>query len=207
MIKSEVHMTTLYKLTRQDNTTTGGITLTLTWGAGVSNTATGSGTRLCSPDVIHAYTHPLLAVLLNPIHANYDSPKLWRCEGDIVADDHGLKVGVKTLTTIEEIPLPAVTTEQRVKFAILCAKQVCKDKKWNAWADKWLSGKDRSGDAAWAAAQAPTWAASWAAASWAEAAAAARWAAEAVEAAAWEAEVAVQAKPINLIALAEQAVS
>jgi hypothetical protein len=87
-------------------------------------------------------------VLLNPIHANYENPKLWRCEGDVVADDHGLKVGVKTLTTIEEIVLPVVTTEQRIKFAILCAKQVCKDPKWNEWADKWLSVEDRSARAA-----------------------------------------------------------
>jgi hypothetical protein len=133
-------MTTLYKLTRQDDTTTGGDT-TVTWGANVSHTATGSGTQLCSRDVIHAYTHPLLAVLLNPIHANYKNPKLWRCEGEVVADDHGLKVGVKTLTTIEEISLPVVTLEQRVKFAILCAKQVCKDEKWNRWANKWRGGE------------------------------------------------------------------
>lgn len=175
-------MTTLYKLTRQDNTTNGGNT-SLIWGAGVSHTATGQGTRLCSADVIHAYTHPLLAVLLNPIHANYENPRLWRCEGEIVADDHGLKVGVKTLTTIEEITLPVVTTEQRVKFAILCAKQVCKDPKWNEWADKWLSGEDRSEEAAAEAA----------------AVAEAAWAAWA----AWAAEVG--AGEIDLIALAEQA--
>ena len=157
-------MATLYKLTRQDDTTSGGDT-TVTWGANVSHTAVGSGTQLCSSDVIHAYTHPLLAVLLNPIHANYENPKLWRCEGEVVADDHGLKVGVKTLTTIEEITLPVVTTEQRVKFAILCAKQVYKDKQWNEWADKWLSGEDRSAPAwaAWAA-EAAAAEAAWAAA-------------------------------------------
>ena len=132
-------MTTLYKLTQQDNTTSGDMDnggTTLIWGNNISHTATGPGTKLGSPDVIHAYTHPLLAVLLNPIHADYQNPKLWRCEGEVVADDHGLKVGVKTLTTIEEIPLPIVTLEQRVKFAILCAKQVCKDEKWNAWTNK-----------------------------------------------------------------------
>ena len=179
-------MTTLYKLTRQDDTTTGGDT-TVTWGANVSHTATGSGTQLCSRDVIHAYTHPLLAVLLNPIHANYKNPKLWRCEGEVVADDHGLKVGVKTLTTIEEISLPVVTLEQRVKFAILCAKQVCKDEKWNRWANKWLSGEDRSRAQAARAAEA------------AEAAAAA------AAAAAAEAAQAAAAARIDLIALAVQA--
>ena len=176
-------MTTLYKLTQQNDTTSGDVNnggTTLTWGNNISHTATGTGTRLCSPDVIHAYTHPLLAVLLNPIHANYKNPKLWRCEGEVVANDHGLKVGVKTLTTIEEIPLPVVTTEQHVKFAILCAKQVCKDEKWNAWADKWLSGEDRSAAAAEAA-----WAAAWAARA---------------------ARLAARASDIDLIALAAQAI-
>lgn len=135
-------MTTLYKLTTQSNTTdvNGSI---LTWGVGVSHTASGTGAELCTSGVIHAYTHPLLAVLLNPIHANYQNPKLWRCEGEIVIDD-GLIVGVKTLTTIEEMPLPVISTEDRIKFAILCGKQVCKDPVWNIWADKWLSGEDRT---------------------------------------------------------------
>ena len=198
-------MATLYKLTRQDDTTSGRNT-TVTWGANVSHTAAGSGTQLCSSDVIHAYTHPLLAVLLNPIHANYENPKLWRCEGAVVADDRGLKVGVKTLTTIEEIPLPVVTIEQRVKFAILCAKQVYKDKQWNEWADKWLSGEDRSARAARAAE------AAWAARAAARAAEAARAAARAAEAA-WAARAAAEAAAeaaeaaINLIALAKQATS
>ena len=33
-------------------------------------------------------------------------------------------------------------------------KKVCKNKKWNAWANKWLNGKDRSKEAAYAAAAA-----------------------------------------------------
>ena len=135
-------MATLYKLTRQNNTTSGDTTLE--WGAGVSHTATGPGTLLCSRDVIHAYTHPLLAVLLSPRYSDYENPKLWRCEGEVVADDHGLIVGVKTLTTIEKMPLPILTIEQRVKFAILCAKHICKREGCNTWADKWLSGEDRS---------------------------------------------------------------
>jgi len=40
--------------------------------------------------------------------------------------------------------LPRVTTEQRVKFAILCAKAVYKDEAFNLWADRWLSGDDRT---------------------------------------------------------------
>lgn len=39
---------------------------------------------------------------------------------------------------------PATTDEQRVKFAILCAMEVCDDLSWRQWAEKWLSGEDRS---------------------------------------------------------------
>ena len=40
--------------------------------------------------------------------------------------------------------LPRVTIEQRVKFAILCAKAVYNEEAFNLWADRWLSGEDRS---------------------------------------------------------------
>ena len=37
-----------------------------------------------------------------------------------------------------------IDKEQRVTFAILCAKEMCDDVKWNAWADKWLNNEDRT---------------------------------------------------------------
>jgi len=61
---------------------------------------------------------------------------------------------VHALKIVEEIHVPVLTTEQRVKFAILCAKCVCTDVAWNAWADKWLSDEDRTARAAWATAEA-----------------------------------------------------
>ena len=44
--------------------------------------------------------------------------------------------------------LPQVTIEQRVKFAILCAKAVYKEEAFNVWADRWLSAEDRTLEAA-----------------------------------------------------------
>jgi hypothetical protein len=44
--------------------------------------------------------------------------------------------------------LPRVTIEQRVKFAILCAKAVYKEEAFNLWADRWLSAEDRTKEAA-----------------------------------------------------------
>jgi hypothetical protein len=180
-------MIKLYKLTDKDGQTRGG----MQWWPGVSHSGTGKG-ELCGPGWIHAYEHPLIAVLMNPIHARFKNPRLWEAEGEVGLRNGQLKCGCKTLTIIREIPLPAITTEMRVRFAILCAKSVCADLPWNAWADKWLSGEDRSAEAAGAAAEA-AWAA-WAvqAASWAayaaqaaaQTAAGASWAAYAAEAAA-----------------------
>lgn len=135
-------MQTLYKLTTQDNKTRKGEYNETIWGDGVSHSGTGKG-LLCSPGWIHAYTSPLLAVLLNPIHADIKDPKLWECKGEIALSDKGLKVGCKILMTIREIELPKVTTMQHIAFGILCANQVFRNAEWNAWADKWLSGKDR----------------------------------------------------------------
>ena len=160
-------MTMLYKLTDQDHKTRAGRHNEALWGPDVAHSAKGpAGQDLCSDGWIHAYTDSLLAVLLNPIHANIDNPVLWEAEGEVGKSD-GCKVGCRTLKTVRIILLPEVTTEQCVRFAILCAKRVRNDAQWNAWADAWLSGKDRSYKAAeaaaWtveAAAEAAPWAAS-----------------------------------------------
>jgi hypothetical protein len=170
-------MIKLYKLTDGDGQTWGGTQ----WGPGISHSGTGEG-ELCGPGWIHAYEHPLIAVLLNPIHANFQNPRLWEAEGEVGLRDGQIKCGCATLTTIREIPLPEITTEMRVRFAILCAKEVCTCLSWNAWADKWLSGEDRS----WASADAAAWAAR-ASAARASAARAAAWASEAASEAAWTA--------------------
>ena len=162
-------MIKLYKLTDSCGKTWGGTQ----WGPGVSHSGTGEG-ELCGPGWIHAYEHPLIAVLMNPIHADFKNPRLWEAEGEVGLRDGQIKCGCKTLATVREIPLPSITSEMRVRFAILCAKEVYACLSWNAWADRWLSGGDRSEAAAWAAAEA-----AWAAAAQAAAAWAAAWAAEA----------------------------
>jgi hypothetical protein len=130
---------TLCKLTTKDDMTHGG----MGWGPGVAHTVKGKP-ALCSPTVLHAYRSPLLAVLMDPGQAEFGpSAHLWEAEGEVVIDD-GAKVGCQTLTTVRRIDLPVVTTAQRVRFAILAAKAVCHDPTWTAWADGWLSGKDRS---------------------------------------------------------------
>ena len=173
----------LYKLTDEN-----GMTFNDTqWGPGVSHSGTGEG-GLCGPGWIHAYEHPLIAVLMNPEHAGFDpdSMRLWEAEGEVGLRDGQLKCGSKTLTTVREIPVPEITTEMCARFAILCAKEVCREAAWNKWADGWLSGEDRSeaeaskaACAAWAASEAARASAAVSEAAVSEAAWAAAWAARA----------------------------
>ena len=88
------------------------------------------------------------------MHANISHPRLFRVavEGRTL-DDYGLEAGYTKARLIEEVPLPSITTKQRVAFAILCARTVFFDKTWIAWADAWTSGENRTEAAAWAAAK------------------------------------------------------
>lgn len=141
LYRVEQLMTTLYKLTDQHMRTFG----CCQWKLGEPHEATGGDRPLCTNAWLHAYTDPLLAVLLNPIHADVANPRLFRCEGQVGQADYGLKVGCTKLTLLEEIQLPTVTTEQRVKFGILCACPVTTDHQFHFWAHCcWLNGSDRS---------------------------------------------------------------
>ena len=198
------------KLTDKDGRTHGGCQ----WGEGVRNTATGEGTGLCTDGVIHYYADPLLAVFANPIQGKYDPETmiLWEFEPDSEVNGDALKKACKSGVTVKPIPIPEITTEQRVEIGIRAVKLVCKDKKWNTWADKWLSGKDRSADAARAveAAAGPAWVAraaaaaraAWAAAVAAWAAAWAAWAAGAAAEAACDAD-----GNIDILAIIKQVVA
>lgn len=207
-----------YKLTTA-NLKTFGI---FQWEVGRTVKTSGIG-GLCSAGFLHYYHHPLLAVLLNSAHGNYniETMRLWEVEAKGKhLDDDGLKGGCTQMTLLREIPVPVVTTEQHVRFAILCAMEVCKDRAFVDWAQKWLLGIDRSYKAvvaaAWAAeaeaeagagvgARAAAWAAARATVRTAEAAQRGMLKvtvhARAAEAATW----AARAAPLNLIALAEKA--
>lgn len=167
----------IYKLTAQDMTTYGGFQWKLgEWPAMLS----GKG-DLCGPGYYHAYEHPLLAVLHNPIHADIYNPRLYRCEYQgPLKRDCSLKCGVQCMRLMRQLRLPVVTTKTRVRYAILCSLAVYSDDEhYVAWARGWLSGQDRAADAAWAAARSAAWAAA--------------------RSATWD-------KPIDLVALARKAV-
>ena len=206
-------MTTLYKITRLDLTTYGGFQYTpKAW----TPTLTGRG-DICGSGWYHAYTHPGLALLLNPIHGNYSMPfRLWRAEGVIGINDHGLKVGITRLRLVQELQMPTITTESRVSFALLAALAVYPTSAaFTQWAESWLSGADRTeaaaSEASAAAARAAARAAEAAAVAAraggaAEMAAMAARAAEAAARAAWAAEAsAMAARAVEAAARAAEA--
>ena len=149
-VEGAIEMTKLYKLTNSKWETRG----RTKWGPGVTHGPTSGKGELCGPGWIHAYTSIELAMMMNSAHANIKDPVCWEAEGEVGKSDNGLKVGCRTLTTVRIVEPPVVTTEHRVRFAILCAVDVYKEPQFVAWAKSWLSGDDRSERAATAAAAA-----------------------------------------------------
>jgi hypothetical protein len=116
----------LYKLTEQDYTTYHG---SMEWGKGITNKVKPcENPSMCSSDVIHAYTDLNLALLLNPIHAYINNPRIFEASGKIVISDWD-KCGVFKLTTKKEIDAPEWYKSDKkndviIIFAILCAESV-----------------------------------------------------------------------------------
>jgi hypothetical protein len=183
---------------------------------------------LCSKHYYHAYENPLVAVFMNPSHANFRNPILWRATGWVSKRNGQLKCGCFTLRTLQQIPLPVLTTNQRIRVAIQCALKEPQTESFKSWAKNWLSGVDRTFKtvtatqtaiyaahaAVYAAANATQAAAVYAAAYaavYAAANATAADAADAVDAAVYAAANAaayavVYAAPLNLIAIIKRAI-
>ena len=136
-----------YKLTDQNMQTHNGYQ----WKLQEWQETNGKG-ELCGSGWLHYYSDPILALLLNPIHAAIAAPRLFEAEiAGKVEGDHGLKAGCTKMRLVKELQLPAVTMEQRIKFGILCALEVYQEPSFVQWAAKWLDGSNRSKEAAWAA--------------------------------------------------------
>jgi hypothetical protein len=141
----------MFKLLNQDMTSHNNTK----WVIGEKKKTNGKG-ELCSPGWLHCYEDKLLAVLLNPIHADIKNPRMFVCgvSGKRKLDGQ-LKRGYTIMWIKNEIELPVITLTQKIAFAILCALEVCKDSRFIKWANNCLNGKDRSyvaaADAAYAA--------------------------------------------------------
>ena len=84
---------------------------------------------LYSPGWLHFYNDPLVGLFLNPVHANIKNPRLFRAEvkGKFL-NNRGLNCGYIKARLVEELPVPQISPVQRVRFAILCVKEVYKAK-------------------------------------------------------------------------------
>jgi hypothetical protein len=204
-------MTKAYKLTNENMQTYGDTK----WTIGRWKTTSGEG-DLCTSGWLHYYSDAKLAAFLNPMHAKFAQPRLFEIEVQgKIKEDRGLKYGCTKMRLIKELQFIKPTTEQCLKFAILCALEVCKDKQFVQWATNWLNGTDRSKEsaraadaaaAAYAAADAAAAAKAAKAAAWADAARAAAAAAWAANDAAWDAATAARAGgTLDLVALAHKA--
>jgi len=176
-----------YKLTDAGGYTRLGREGETLWQVGSIVAPTGTGTEPCGPGVLHAYISPEVARFAQPIHG--EAAKYTRCfEVEIAGDGEWRTDGLKRWTTsslrvLREIrELPELTLEERVAWAICIAPHPST----RNWAIGWLSGRDRSAEAAWEAAWEAEEAsareaarASWSAAWAGEAAARASWAARA----------------------------
>ena len=145
---------TYYKLTRADNTTRDGCL----WTPGEWRVAELGEMKPCTATALHAYTSPLLAVLLAPEHGLTDYPLLWSCETEGETGCDGLKAWASRLRIIEQVEMPVFTPRQRVLAAIFWTQLVLARgaiPNWDTWADAYVSCKAEAWAAeAWAAARA-----------------------------------------------------
>ena len=200
-----------YKLTDPEGYTRRGKVGETKWEPGKTLMATGEGNALCTDGVIHFYDDPVLALMVNPVHADIANPQVWGIDVDEIVARDGLKGGCKEARAIRIVATPRITEIQRQAFGILCALEVCSKPAWAQWANNWLSGKDRTTEAAAAAVSVASWASeAAAAASWAavDRAAAAKVAWMVAQAAEWVAQTAEGkvARLPDFVALAHRAI-
>jgi hypothetical protein len=164
-----------FKLTDANMQTRGGCQ----WKLGKWNpTGVRHGTgELCADGFYHAYPFldgegGTLALLMNPEHANFSNPRLWLAEtrGTIKHADDFCKLGSVEQRLIQEVPYVPLTDDDCTTLAILVAgtcDEAESDAEWEAWAEGWLSNRDRteaSADRASARASAWAWTSAWASA-------------------------------------------
>lgn len=143
-----------YKLVSQTYTTQNNTLWRDAHGKWLTVSASGEGSGLCTPGVIHFYDHPMLAVLFNPLHAGILNPRLLKIRTSRPVAHDGLKGGCKYARAVGELPVPSLSLTQWIEFAIRVALHVYKEPSFRKWAHGWLTDTDRSAATAAAAAEA-----------------------------------------------------
>lgn len=113
------------------------------WELGVTKEAPGTG-PLCTSGWLHCYDDPLIGIMFNPIHGAYINPRLFEGEASgRFREDGQQKCGVQRLTLLRELPVPIITLDHRMRFAILCVLNVWQAPWFIQWVKDFLSGVDQ----------------------------------------------------------------
>lgn len=88
---------------------------------------------------------PLLAIMLNPWHAELELETARMLQISISGpevENVGNRPG--SVIAAHEVPQPDATTDQKIVFALLVLKEIYQEESFAAWADKWIDGTDRT---------------------------------------------------------------
>ena len=129
----------VYKLVTQDMKSAMGM---MDWEIG-KRVSVGGKLEMCH-NGIHVYSHPMVAVFLNPIHCGIKNPIMLECTTGCKSMGDASKWVVRSVTPKRKIEVPEMTREHKVATAILCVMEIYKEKKWVGWANGWLGDKDRT---------------------------------------------------------------
>lgn len=95
------------------------------------------------------YQSPLVAAFMYPCYqGSITNPKLWNAVGENQTAGDGLRLKFLKLTTLNEIPLPQPSENQRIAFGILAALNLIQIPAFISWAKNYLSGKDTTKETA-----------------------------------------------------------
>jgi len=132
---------TRYLLTNADHSTWRGSQI----GTGRSIFRSNAENNVINKNADELGDSPLVAIMLNPWHAQIDQQKMLEIEFsqiDVVKNDPRVNMLVR------ETELPSVTTDQKIVFGLMVIQEVYQNTVFNKWADGWISGSDRSAESA-----------------------------------------------------------
>lgn len=95
------------------------------------------GGEIVSRNIWECADSPLLAVMINPLHAEFVRPRLFELRGDF--DDKKIN-----LQRVREVAVPEVSPEQKLVFAMYCIRSLAPEHIFAAWSERWLANIDRS---------------------------------------------------------------
>lgn len=126
----------LYKVTDSRGCTRGGTQ----WGPGITHTAKGDPSQdLNSDGWIHAYEHPVLALIFKSLHTDPGQAvkRLWEADGIVERRCGHIKCACRTLTTVREIAFPDLSLMELADIAEQASRTAGRTTVFaSAWAER-----------------------------------------------------------------------